>query len=122
MPDLSAVPALLREQSQPRSPQHRLLAELAEAVLAVPGVVRLEPTISTAGPSILLRPSPTDGIHVIDRAGVADVDISLATSAACEARTVTHLVQTVVAKLLEVHGYTRGSVAVSVLTIHPGPS
>ena len=120
MPDHAAIPAVLLGQAEPRSAQHELLAELAEAVLTVPGVVRLEPTISTAGPSILLRPSPTDGIHLIDRAGVADVDVSLATSADCEARSVTHQIQAVVAGLLEVHGYSRGSVAVSVLAIHSG--
>lgn len=96
-----------------------LLAAMAEAVLTVPGVVRLEPTLSTAGPGVLLHRSPTDGLRLLDRAGVADVDVNLATTAACQARAVTHHVQDCISGLLHAHGYTPGSVAVSVLTIDP---
>ena len=96
-----------------------VLTAVADAVLAVPGVVRLEPTLSTAGPSMLLRHRPTDGIRLLDRAGVVDVDVYLCTTAAHQARAVTHQVQAGIAGVLTAHGYTPGPVTVSVLTINP---
>ena len=105
-----------------RSSLDVVLAGLADAVLAVPGVVRLEPTLSTSGPGVLLHRSPTDGIRLLDRAGVADVDVNIATTAACQAREVTHHVQACITSLLPTHGYTPGSTAVSVLTIDPAGS
>ena len=107
------------EVARPRSNRAALLAAVAEAVLAVPGVVRLEPTLSTAGPGVLLHRSPADGIRLLDRAGVVDIDVNLATTAACQAREVTHRVRADLAALLPAHGYTTGSVAVSVLAIDP---
>ena len=59
------------------SRQDLLLAVLANAVVTVPGVVRLEPTLSTAGPGVLLHRSTTDGIRLLDRAGVVDVDVAV---------------------------------------------
>jgi uncharacterized alkaline shock family protein YloU len=125
MPDTPAPDVVRRtagEAATARSSSAVLLAALAQAVLAVPGVVQLEPTLSTSGPAVLLRHSPTDGIRIMMRADVAEIDVSLATTAACQARAVAHQVRSVVADLLTAHGYTNGSVAVSVLTIHPaGP-
>lgn len=94
-----------------------MLTAITDAVLAVPGVVRLEPTLSTAGPGVLLHRGPTDGIRLLERAGVVDVDANIATTATCQAREVTHRVQAGLAALLTEHGYIPGSVAVSVLTI-----
>lgn len=90
---------------------------LAGVVLAVPGVARLEPTLSTAGPEILLRRKPTDGIRLIRRAGVVDVDVNIATTATWQVRAVTHQIQTSIADVLHAHGYAAGDVTVSVLTI-----
>lgn len=90
---------------------------LATAVLAVPGVVRLEPTLSTAGPGVLLRNDPADGLHLLLRPGSADVDINIATGTAHQARAVAHQIHAVVASTLALHGHKPGAVTVSVLTI-----
>ncbi len=108
-------------EAAPRSSHEALLTAIKAAVLAVPGVVRLEPTLSTGGPAVLLRRGPTDGIRLLDRAGVVDVDVDIATAAAWQAREVTHHVQAGLAALLLVHGYVAGSVTVSVLTIEAVP-
>lgn len=105
------------EVAATRSSPDVLLAALAEAVLAVEGVLRLEPTLSTSGAGALLQRRPTDGVRLLDRAGVVDVDVDIATTPGCQARAVTHLVQAGIASLLPAHGYAAGSVAVSVLTI-----
>ena len=102
-----------------RSSGDALIGAVAEAVLAVPGVARLESTLSTAGPGALLHVNITDGIRLLARAGVADVDINIATTAGHEVRAVTHHVQASVSNLLPLHGYTVGSIAVSVLSISP---
>jgi len=99
-----------------------VLKALAEAVLAIPGVVRLEPTLSTTGLGLLLHQDPTDGIRLLIRAGAAEVDINIATRADCQARAVTHQVQADTARLLRAHGYQTSSTAVSVLTIVPATS
>lgn len=102
-----------------------LLTSLADAVLAVPGVIRLEPTLSTAGPRVLLGRRHTDGLHVLQRAGSADVDLNVATSSTHQARTVAHQISACITETIAAHGYTTGSVAVSVLTIksaEPGSS
>ena len=116
MPDAPVV-AVDLELAETRSSADVLLTALAESVLAVPGVVRLEPTLSTSGPAALLRSRPTDGIRLLDRAGVVDIDVDIATTASCQARAVTHQVQASIASLLPAHGYAVGSIVVSVLTI-----
>lgn len=96
-----------------------VLAALAETVLAVPGVVRLEPTLSTSGPGLLLHRNPTDGIRLLIRTGAAQVDINIATQADCQARTVAHQIQANTTSVLLAHGYPSSSVTVSVLTVEP---
>lgn len=41
-----------------------LLRAVASAVLAVPGVSHLQPTITTVGPRLLLHQEPTDGVRI----------------------------------------------------------
>ena len=94
-----------------------LTAALAGAVLAVPGVARLEPTLSTAGPRMLLSRSPADGVRVSGNSHGVDVDVNLATTAAYQARAVTHQVQASILSTLTAHNCIAGSVTVSVLTI-----
>ena len=102
----------------PTSPAD-LLGVLAQAVLAVAGVVRLEPTLSTSGPGFLLHRSPTDGLHLLVHAGTADVDVNVATTAGVPARAVAHQVQAGIAGVLSAHGHLPGAVTVSVLAIEP---
>ena len=109
-------PQKARPAAKPE-PHAVVLTALAEAVLAVPGVVRLEPTLSTAGPSVLLHRTPTDGIRLLARAQTAEVDVNIATVATCQARSVTHEVQARTAQVLTTHGYPVSTVTISVLTI-----
>lgn len=111
---VEAVPVVAGGSSSASS-ESEVRSALASAVLAVPGVVRLEPTLSTAGPSILLRHDPADGLHLLLRTG--DVDVNLATSSSHQARAVAHEVHAVVASTLALHGHQRGAVTVSILTI-----
>jgi uncharacterized alkaline shock family protein YloU len=99
--------------------QPALLAALADAVLGVPGVVRLEPTLSTSGPRVLLQRGPYDGLHLLTRAGTADVDLNIATSSTHSARDIAHRVQARIAEVLTANGYAAGAVTVSILTIAP---
>ena len=117
MPDASSTTGPIG--ANPRSSSEVLLTALADAVLAVPGVVRLEPTLSTSGPRVLVGRHHTDGLHVLQRSGEADVDVNVATSSTYQARTVAHQVHTSIAEVLVANGYTAGSVAVSVLRINP---
>lgn len=96
-----------------------LLTALASAILSVPGVVRLEPTLSTSGPRALLKPDPTDGIHLLIRTRTADVDVNVATGTTYQARVVAHQVQAAIARTITAAGYARGSITVSILTIDP---
>lgn len=117
MPD--ALPASEATDVRVRPSFEVLLTALADAVLAVPGVARLEPTLSTAGPRVLLGHRHTDGLHVLDRSGMADVDVNLATSSDYQARTVAHEVHRTISEVLAAHGYATGSVAVSILAVIP---
>jgi len=97
-----------------------VLDAVASAVLAIPGVVRLQPTLSTSGPGLLIHRNPSDGIRFLTRAGTAEVDVSIATTtAACEARGVVHHVRATVADVLIAHGHRPGTIAVSVLAVEP---
>src|SRR3954451_2700112 len=91
------MPDPITSHSSPRTAaaaRQVLLAAVADAVLAVPGVIRLEPTLSTSGPRALLQRSPFDGLHLHTKEGTATVDINLATSTTHQARAVAHQVQT----------------------------
>ncbi len=115
-PTAEALPASAADSTPPSS-QVEVRRALAAAVIAVPGVVRLEPTLSTAGPRVLLRRDPTDGLHLLIRAGSAEVDVNIATSTTHQARAVTHQIQASIASTLTTHGHRPGAVTVSVLTI-----
>lgn len=117
MPDASSTTGPVG--SHPRSSSEVLLTALADAVLAVAGVVRLEPTLSTSGPRVLVGRHHTDGLHVLQRSGEADVDVNVATSSTHQARTVAHQIHTSIAEVLAAHGHSTGSITVSVLRINP---
>lgn len=94
-----------------------VLAALAEGVLAVPGVLRLEPTLSTVGPRLLRHRADTDGISLLRRAGVAEVDVNVTTRGDRTARQVARGVQARISETLDSLGYRHDRVTVSVLSI-----
>lgn len=107
----------------PNSPTRMNQRGLREAIAAkirlIPGVHGLEPTLSTAGLRAMYRRSHTDGIQLIARNGLIDVDINLATNATRQVRQIAETVQTTITELIRTTGYTPGSTTVSVLRIEP---
>lgn len=65
-----------------------LRAAIAEVVLATAGVVRLEPTLRSAGLHGLGRLQPFDGIHLIVRSSLVDADVNVSTIGTHQARVV----------------------------------
>lgn len=106
-----------------RATQDSIRLTVSQVVLSTPGVVRLEPTLSTAGPKILLHRSPTDGVRVLNRSNILEIDVNIATETTHQARRVArdvhHKVTAEMAKLGR-----PGTIKVNVLTIDEatGPS
>ncbi len=94
-----------------------LATEISDAVRNTPGVVRLEPTLSTAGLRGLYRRGPTDGIQLVTRRGMVEVDINVATADSHQARAVAEDIDARVATLLYGLGCSQSSTSVNVLTV-----
>lgn len=100
-----------------------ITAALTQAVLAVPGVVRLEPSllgrVGQWGGALLKRDALLGGQGLeLDLAGTtAAVSVDIATAPTHRLRSVAEDVQRAVAATLAALGLTCTSVAVSVLTI-----
>lgn len=96
--------------------QDSMQLTISRIVLNTPGVVRLEPTLSSAGPKMLVNPSPADGIQVRNRNNIVEIDVSIATQTTHEARRVArdvhNKVTAAIAKLER-----PGTIKVNVLTI-----
>jgi len=92
--------------------------EIAQAILADPGVLRVEPTLATVVRSWSTAPDPEDLVRLTLTGGTGDVAVHLAVQGD-EARLVAHRVREVVRELLVEHGLEPGSVEVSVLTVEP---
>lgn len=92
--------------------------EVAQAILADPGVLRVEPTLATVVRSWSTAPDPEDLVRLTPTGGAVDVAVHLAVQGD-EARLVAHRVREVVRGLLVEHGLEPGSVEVSVLTVEP---
>ena len=90
---------------------------ISETILTTPGVVRLEPTLSTTGPKMLRRHSHTDGIRLLTRAHTVEIDINIATNTTQPARTIARDIHTRVDTRIATLGRTRGRITVNVLTI-----
>lgn len=110
-------PTVLAASSGRTADQDSIHLCVSRAVLNTPGVVRLEPTLSTAGPKILLHRSPADGIHVSTRANIIDIDINIATGTSHQARSVARNVHRKVSAEISKRGGPPGTVTVNVLTI-----
>lgn len=93
-------------------------SDVAAALLADPGVLRLEPTLATMVRAWSTAPVPDDLVRVASAGGVVDVAVHLAVQGE-EARLVAHRARAVVRTLLAEHGHVPGSVEVSVLTVEP---
>ena len=85
--------------------------------MSTPGVTRLEPTLSTTNLKTLLHRGPADGIRLVVRNEIADVDVNVATTRAHQARAVAHQIRREVAAALEAHQVSTGSITISVLAI-----
>jgi len=101
-----------------------LREELAALVLAVAGVVRLEPTLPSSLHRLTTAPPGLDGItlHTLtgpDDTHVTEVVADVATSTTAQARRTAHAVQRAVADCLRGHGREPGPIRVNVLSIEP---
>lgn len=92
--------------------------DVAAALLAEPGVLRLEPTLATMVRAWSTAPAPDELVRVTTTDGTVDVAVHLAVQGE-EARLVAHRARAVVRTLLAEHGHVPGSVEVSVLTVEP---
>ncbi|WP_135849621.1 hypothetical protein [Serinibacter arcticus] len=90
--------------------------DLAAALLAEPGVLRVEPTLAGMVRAWSADPAPEDLIRIAVQDGTADVALHLAVQG-LPARLVAHRVRDLVRRLLREHGLDTGSVEVSVLTV-----
>lgn len=91
---------------------------LAAAVLADPGVLRVEPTLATMVRAWSAVPAPEDLVRVTSDGEVVDVVVHLAVRGD-EARLVAHRVRALLRQVLTEHGLVPGTVEVSVLTFEP---
>ena len=100
---------------------------LAAAAEAVPGVVRLEPTLRNAlrrlqvGTTVLANGrgarSAADGIELHRRGDVVDVHVDVVTAADRPARSTAREVRRALAAVLVGHGLEPGSLTVAVLSV-----
>ena len=131
-----------------RLPDHRhpaidaaLLDSLAAAVLAIDGVLRLEPTLQSSLRRLMTatkqrRPGPgrpsakvagSDKITVTHRPGPTGraethVSVDIATSALAPARQIAHTVREAIVDCLQLNGHRAGVIRVNVLSIEPAPT
>jgi uncharacterized alkaline shock family protein YloU len=91
---------------------------VAEAVVQVPGVLRLEPTLVGAMRSLVASENePGHLVEVSARNALVDVSLSVATAPAHQARAVAHAVRARVVVALEATGARAGEVSVCVLSV-----
>lgn len=103
--------------TRPQLAGDELAGVIADTVLATPGVVRLEPTLSAVGLRGLYRNRRADGIQLVTRSGVVEVDINVATNRSHQARAVAEAIRAAVIDLLGSMGLVQGVTTVNVLTI-----
>ena len=96
-----------------------LAAAIAAAVKATAGVHQLQPTLTADGPSRLVRPGRTDGVHVLVRGDLVDTDVYLATASTHQARTVASHVHDRVVEIVTAAGRRPGATTINVLAIEP---
>ena len=105
--------------SPPRDDQVDLVRrDVAAALLAEPGVLRLEPTLATMVRAWSTAPAPEELVRVTTTGRTVDVAVHLAVQGE-EARLVAHRARAVVRRLVADHGHVPGSVEVSILTVEP---
>ena len=97
-------------------PADGLRERLGRAVLAHPGVLRLQPTLLGTVQG-LARPSSLDGLRLTTQGRVVDLDVNVATRADRQARASVVELQQQLRDLVVAHGYEPGTVEISVLTI-----
>ena len=103
-----------------------LMSLIGISVLAVDGVVRLEPTVKSLFRSGILGAAKdsgtTDGISVTSYCAITEVTVDLATTARHQSRAVAESVQHAVREVLEAHGREAGQIRINVLSIDQSPS
>lgn len=111
--------------AQPDTDDRALLSLIGDAVLAVEGVARLEPTLKSLFlarvPGSTKQAGSTDGIQLTSLGAITDVTVDLAAAGGRSSREVAEAVQHVVGQLLETHGREPGRIKVNVLTIERRP-
>lgn len=101
-----------------------LVSLIGVSVLAVDGVTRLEPTLTSLFRASLPGSSGglagPDGVRLTSFGAISDVTVDVATAAGHQSRDVAESVQRVIHGLLDAHGREAGRVRVNVLTIDQG--
>ncbi len=91
---------------------------LTETVTAVPGVLRIEPSLTGAMRALVrAQEAPRSQVELTVRDREVDVSVSIATSADHEARDVAHQVRDAVAGVVRAHDGEIGELAVCVLSV-----
>ncbi len=102
-----------------------LLSLIGDAVLAVDGVARLEPTLKSLFlarvPGSARTADSPDGIELTSLGAITDVAVDIAATDQHPSREVAESVQHVVGQLLQTHGREPGRIKVTVLTIEHRP-
>lgn len=111
--------------TQPGTDDRALLSLIGEAVLAVDGVARLEPTLKSLFlarvPGSARDADSPDGIRLTSLGTITDVTVDLAATGDQSSREVAEAVQHVVGQLLETQDREPGRIKVNVLTIERRP-
>jgi len=96
-------------------------SSVASALLAEPGVLRVEPTLAGMVRAWSADPAPEDLIRISVQGSTADVTVHLAVQGP-PARLVAHRVRDLIGRLLGEHRLDAGSIEVSVLTVEGRPT
>lgn len=111
---LEALPAPTPDHAA--TAEHSIQRRISQIALNTPGVVRLEPTLSTSGPKLLVHHDRADGVQIRNRNNMIEIDINIATQTGQEARQVARVIHNNVTAEIAKLGRL-GTIKVNVLTI-----
>ncbi|GAB2576301.1 hypothetical protein [Microlunatus antarcticus] len=97
-------------------PAEALRVQVAQLVVAHPGVLRMEPTLLGALHS-LRQGGSLDGIQLDVHGRVVDLDVNVSTRASHQARASVIELHRMLRELVAAHGFVPGSVEISVLAV-----
>lgn len=111
----SATVGLYGERHADVDPEQAVKAAIVAAVRDTPGVLGLEPTLST----LIQRVGRTgaDGLVMTRHGRILDVDLNVSTSSTHQARSTVIGLRARIVDLIAAHGLAPGSVEISVLSI-----